>query len=475
MSGASREAEKPHQQSHKIIDLSELHDRFVAAGQGHVFDYGDELSEKEKTALFQQLDSFPVESLPGFLQAARMDLSATAGTITPFVVPKTSSAPCTMIQQIGLDAIREGHVAALVLAGGQGTRLGYDGPKGMYNIGLPSGKTLFHMICERIRKLTLLAGCNSSIPFYVMTSPLNHNATVQYFKDHDHFGLDMIQCFPQGMLPCLTEDGKIIMETKSSVAMAPDGNGGIYPSMKHNTNVLDDMTKRGVKYLHVFSIDNALVKPADPMFIGQCIYAQADCGNKVLWKSHAHEKVGVMAEINHKPCIVEYSDITKEMAEQTDEDGRLVFGAGNICNHFYTLDFIHNVVNPNLGNMYHIARKQIPCYDPVTDGSSVTPGIKLESFIFDVFPLSKTMTVVDVERSEEFAPVKNATGPDSPETARAMVSALAKKWVEAAGGTVVVGGGDGCGDAEIGPLTSYAGEGLEDLVKGKVFTCPFSL
>jgi UDP-N-acetylglucosamine/UDP-N-acetylgalactosamine diphosphorylase len=453
-------------------EREQLHARFLAAGQGHVFAYVNELSEDETTALFNQLASFHVESLAGFLQAARIDVSATAGTITPFVSkspPVTEDSSNSTIQTVGLDAIRKGHVAALVLAGGQGTRLGYDGPKGMYDIGLPSGKTLFHMICDRIHKLTLLAG-GGSIPFYVMTSPLNHDATVQYFKDHDNFGLETVQCFPQGMLPCLTEDGKIIMETRSAVAMAPDGNGGIYPSMKH-TKVLDDMTKRGVQYLHVFSIDNALVKPADPMFIGHCIHTQADCGNKVLWKVHAHEKVGVMAEMDHKPCIVEYSDITKEMAEQTDENGRLVFGAGNICNHFYTLDFIHNVVNPNLGDMYHIARKQIPCYDPVTASQSVTPGIKLESFIFDVFPLSKNMAVVDVERSQEFAPVKNATGADSPETARAMVSALAKQWVEAAGGTVV---GDG-GDAEIGPLTSYAGEGLEDLVKGKEFTCPFSL
>jgi UDP-N-acetylglucosamine/UDP-N-acetylgalactosamine diphosphorylase len=266
------------------------------------------------------------------------------------------------------------------------------------------------------------------------------------------------------------------METASKVAMAPDGNGGIYPSL-HNSGMLADMSKRGIKYLHVFSIDNALTKPADPVFIGYCISQEADCGNKVVWKASAHEKVGVIAEKGGKSCVVEYSDITTEMAERTDGDGRLCFGAGNICNHFYTLDFLENAVLPNLGNMYHIARKKIPFYDEKTK-ETIQPeannGLKLESFIFDVFPLSKKMAVLDVLREEEFAPVKNAPGSpsDSPDTARDYLSALAKKWVGEAGGILR---GDMESTCEVGPLTSYDGEGLEDLVKEKEVVCPFSL
>ena len=180
--------------------------------------------------------------------------------------------------------------------------------------------------------------------------------------------------------------------------------------------MIDDMTNRGTKYIHVFSIDNALTKIADPVFIGHCVSKEADCGNKVVWKTGPHEKVGVLAEKAGKPCIVEYSEITTEMAERTDANGRLVFGAGNICNHFYTLDFLRDKVMPNLGNLYHIARKKIPYYDETTQ-STVKPeannGMKLESFIFDIFPLSERMAVLDALRDQEFAPVKNAPGSPS--------------------------------------------------------------
>jgi UDP-N-acetylglucosamine/UDP-N-acetylgalactosamine diphosphorylase len=237
------------------------------------------------------------------------------------------------------------------------------------------------------------------------------------------------------------------------------------------------MKSKGVKYLHAFSIDNALVKPADPVFIGYCIDQGADCANKVVWKAHAHEKVGVVAEKDGKPCVVEYSDISTEMAERTDENARLVFGAGNICNHFYTLDFINNMVVPNLGNMYHVARKKIPYYDKEKN-ETVMPnannGMKLESFIFDVFPLSQQMAILDVPRSDEFAPVKNAPGSssDSPDTARKMISILSQKWVKDAGGNLV---GDVDAICEVPPLVSYGGEGLEELVAGKDIECPFVL
>lgn len=225
-------------------------------------------------------------------------------------------------------------------------------------------------------------------------------------------------------------------------------------------------------------MDNALIKPADPTFVGYCIQQKADCGNKVLWKSSPDEKVGVVASRGKKPCIVEYSDISKEMSERRGEDGRLVFGAGNICNHFYTLDFLENVVVPNLGSMFHVARKKIPYYDEKEKKSLVKPlennGIKLESFIFDVFPLSTSMAVLDVEREEEFAPVKNPPGSesDSPDTAWRLFLNVAKKWMRDAGAILV---GDVESDlCEVGPMTSYDGEGL-DSWKGKEVECPFSV
>ena len=206
-------------------------------------------------------------------------------------------------------------------------------------------------------------------------------------------------------------------------------------------------------------------------------FVGADCGNKVVWKSSAHEKVGVIAERGGKSYVVEYSDITTEMAERVDGDGKLIFGAGNICNHFYTLDFLKNVVVPRMGTMYHVARKKIPYYDDKTE-QTVTPtsnnGIKLESFIFDVFPLSSKMAVLEVQREHEFAPVKNAPGSpsDSPDTARTMLSNLAKSWIVKAGGELT---GDLDATCEISPSTSYGGEGLENLANQKEIDCPFAL
>lgn len=247
------------------------------------------------------------------------------------------------------------------------------------------------------------------------------------------------------------------------------------------------MTERGVRYLHVFSIDNALTKIADPSFIGYCIAKDADCGNKSVWKANPHEKVGVIAEKGGKPCVVEYSEITTEMAERTDEDGRLLFGAANICSHFYTLDFLRDVVVPNLDNLYHVARKKIPYYDDASE-QTIKPdsnnGIKLESFIFDIFPLSERMAVYSGRREDEFAPVKNAPGSpaDSPDTARAYLSQQALSWVVKAGGILKQSQAssgskveEDDGICEVSPLTSYGGEGLEELVSGKDIECPFSL
>eukprot|EP00550_Attheya_septentrionalis_P000676 CAMPEP_0198287476 /NCGR_PEP_ID=MMETSP1449-20131203/6275_1 /TAXON_ID=420275 /ORGANISM="Attheya septentrionalis, Strain CCMP2084" /LENGTH=502 /DNA_ID=CAMNT_0043985435 /DNA_START=83 /DNA_END=1591 /DNA_ORIENTATION=+ len=481
--------------------------RYVAECQGHVLKHLPSLEEAKKKELLRQLKSIKVETVASTLfSALQTSQSETQAKVVPFSghVARVSSSDnkseddeawMDSSRRMGLEAIAKGKVAAVVLSGGQGTRLGFDGPKGMYDIGTRSGKSLFELVANRLKCLSRLAataqmGTQTSepssssaytIPWYIMTSPLNHEGTVEYFESQKYFGLppSSVHLFQQGMLPCVTEEGKLIMDTKHSIAMAPDGNGGIYPSLE-KSGMLHDMERRGIEYMHVFSIDNALVKPADPLFVGYCISQGADCGNKVLWKSGPHEKVGVIAQSKEtgKPCIVEYSDLDTGMAEQLDDSGRLAFGAGNICNHFYTVDFIRNVVLTQMDDMYHVARKKIPYYDETSD-STLQPtsnnGIKLETFIFDVFPLSSKMAVLDVVREEEFAPVKNAPGAatDSPDTARKLLSDLAKTWVQASGGTLV--GNVDSDMCEISPLTSYSGEGLTDLVSGKEITCPFSL
>lgn len=465
---------------------AEIEAHFKKYGQEHVLQHVASLSDAEKDALYEQLSSIELDTIPPILELKatleKEEEESASRPITPLterVAYSTDAATVAKIKPLGLDVIQKGKIAALVLAGGQGTRLGFDHPKGMYNIGLPSGRTLFQMIVERLLRLKTLAKADDYIPLYVMTSPINHEETVSFFESNQCFGMPRsdIVFFQQGVLPCFDNDNKIILEAPGRVAVAPDGNGGIYPSLDKSGS-LADMEARGIEYLHVFAIDNSLVKPADPVFVGYCLSQNADCGNKVCWKTTAHEKVGVVAARDGKPCVIEYSEITKEMAEQTNESGRLVFGAGNIANHFYTIDFIRNTILPKFGNLYHLAHKKIPYYDAAKKEvikPTANNGIKLETFIFDVFPLSQRMAVWDVTRPDEFAPVKNAPGSasDSPDTARALISNLAKTWVQAAGGTLT---GDTDSDqCEISPLTSFAGEGLEDLVKGKDISCPFSL
>jgi len=306
---------------------------------------------------------------------------------------------------------------------------------------------------------------------------INDAQTRTFFAEKEFFGLtpEDVWFFQQGTLPCLTIDGQIILEKPGLVATAPDGNGGFFPALQ-KSGTLDKLRAQGCKYLHVFSVDNVLCRPADPCFVGFCLDSGADIGNKSVWKIDPSEKVGVVALKDGKPSVVEYSELSEENKNLRDENGQLVFGAGNICNHFFSLDFLAETVIPNCAGLFHLAHKKIPFVGK--DGQTVKPttnnGIKLEAFIFDVFPMSKNMAVLEAARDEEFAPVKNAPGEsvDSPDTARVMYSNLCKRWAKAAGASV-----DGDADAilEISPLMSYRGEGLEASMKAVNIKVPMVL
>ncbi|CAJ1422331.1 unnamed protein product [Effrenium voratum] len=284
----------------------------------------------------------------------------------------------------------------------------------------------------------------------------------------------LVWFFAQGVMPCLTPEGKIILESAGVMASNPDGNGGVYPALK-KSGCLDRLRSLGVKSVHCFSVDNPLCRPADPRFVGYCLSKNADCGNKCVWKATPQEKVGVMARKGGKPSVVEYSELDEERMKKRDAAGRLVFGAGNICNHFFSVDFLCDVVVPNMSAMFHLAHKKIP--HAGDDGKTVKPdannGVKLEAFIFDVFPMSSRMAVLESLREEEFAPVKNAPGTatDSPDSARAMVNALCRSWVAKAGGLIQ---GESDAVLEVSPLLSYAGEGLEK-VSGQTISAPCNL
>ena len=271
-------------------------------------------------------------------------------------------------------------------------------------------------------------------------------------------------------------EGKVLLETPSRVAVAPDGNGGLYAATRSplspgkSDTVLSDLAKRKILYVHAYCVDNCLVRVADPVFLGYSIQKQADCAAKVVPKIQPTESVGVVACRGNKFSVVEYSEISKEQAERRDlETGGLAFRAGNIANHFYTTTYLNRVESFEEDLAFHIARKKIPHVDLET-GSSMKPskpnGMKLEMFVFDVFPYTERFAVLEVERKEEFSPLKNApgTGSDDPETSRRDLLAQHKKFLENAGAQVK----DGV-EIEISPLVSYAGEGLES-VKGKVYT-----
>jgi UDP-N-acetylglucosamine/UDP-N-acetylgalactosamine diphosphorylase len=351
------------------------------------------------------------------------------------------------------------------MAGGQGTRLGSSAPKGCYDIGLPSHKSLFQLQAERIRKLQELAAKKASsstavLPWYVMTSGPTRGPTEKYFQENNYFGLDKsnVMFFEQGVLPCISNEGKIILENKGKVAVAPDGNGGIYQALVV-CGVIDDMRKRGIQHIHAYCVDNCLAKVADPVFIGFAASLKVEIATKVVRKRNAAESVGLIISKNGKPDVVEYSEIDKATAEAEDpkQPGVLKFRAANIVNHYYSFGFLETIPQWADKMPHHVARKKIPFAD-LKSGETVKPekpnGIKLEQFVFDVFPMLSLdkFACMEVRREDEFSPLKNAsgTGQDDPETSKASIMDQGKRWVQAAGATVIADGG-----VELSPLFSY--------------------
>ena len=310
-----------------------------------------------------------------------------------------------------------------------------------------------------------------------MTSGPTRAPTEEFFKSKHYFGLESSQVifFEQGVLPAFTPEGKIFLESKDAPAVAPDGNGGIYAALRKE-GVIADLEARGIPFVHAYCVDNCLVKVADPVFIGYCVEKNADCGAKCVPKSSPEEPVGVICLKNNKFNVVEYSEIDPEMAKKRHDNGTLVYNAANIANHFYTTAFLKKIHDFEGELEYHIARKKITHVDK--SGNVVKPdkpnGIKLELFIFDVFPFTERMAVLEVNRKDEFSPLKNAPGSkdgDSPETSRADILSQHIRFVEAAGGAVAPTPGSDVPVLEISPLVSYAGEGLE-LLQGVTVPTP---
>ncbi|XP_064476607.1 UDP-N-acetylhexosamine pyrophosphorylase-like isoform X2 [Ornithodoros turicata] len=506
-------------------DLDEMRQVLEQTGQSHLLKFWPQLNEEERCKLMTDLRYIDFEHATRVFQEATNTASCDSEKLDEILEPipperhgsvsRCSPEKLEAYRAEGLQHIAEGRVAALLLAGGQGTRLGVPYPKGMYDVGLPSHKTLYQLQGERILRLEQLAedltGKRGSIPWYIMTSEHTREPTLEFFAKHDFFGLqeDSLVVFEQNMMPAFTFDGKVILENTHQVSLSPDGNGGLY-SVLQSKGILADMERRGVRYIHVYGVDNILVKMADPTFMGYCITQGADCAAKVVEKAFPTEAVGVVCNVKGHYQVVEYSEVSLRTAQKRNPDGRLTFNAGSICNHFFTLDFLKSVcVGKSL--KYHIAKKKVP---HVNDGGeTVRPekpnGIKLEMFVFDVFEYADNFFVWEVLREDEFSPLKNAEGAekDTPTTARHSLYNLHQRYVLGAGGKFVDeddtpislipssaqsqnGAHNGHGDhnsqkehlkyenpivCEISPLLSYDGEGLEDYVKGKKFTPPLHL
>lgn len=348
----------------------ELRRKFIEFGQDHVFKFESQLTPKEADEFWTELAQIKPEAVKDDYNKALASLQISKKvncTPLPEVCEVNGSEEHRKNwEKIGYKAISEGKVCMLLLAGGQGTRLGTTDPKGMYNIGLLSGKSLYQIQAERLLKVQKLTkeitGKAVHIPWYIMTSDATRNPTIQFFKDRSYFQLDPQQFFffEQEMIPCLTPEGKILMESKVKVARSPNGNGGLYEALKQS-GALDDMSKRGIEYVFQYSVDNSLIKMADPVFIGYCAEKNADLGVKVTAKLHPAESVGVVCLKDGKPGIVEYSEIDKELTTKTDPvTGKLIYNAAHVCMNIFSLDFLKRVIYSDKLNTlpYHIAKKK---------------------------------------------------------------------------------------------------------------------
>ncbi|XLR17247.1 hypothetical protein HN51_038222 [Arachis hypogaea] len=463
-----------------------LLERLKDYGQEDAFALWDELTPDERHSLVKDIESLDLSRIDRIIRCSLRSQGLPTAAIEP--VPESSVSTVEDRTQeererwwkMGLKAISDGKVAVLLLSGGQGTRLGSADPKGCFNIGLPSGKSLFQLQAEKILCVQRLAAqANESsassvqIHWYIMTSPFTDEATRKFFESHKYFGLEAEQVtfFQQGTIPCVSKDGRFIMETPYRVAKSPDGNGGVYSALKYS-KLLEDMASKGIKYIDCYGVDNALVRVADPTFIGYFIDKGVAAAAKVVRKAYPQEKVGVFVRRGKGGplTVVEYSELDPSLASAVNQaTGRLRFCWSNVCLHMFTLDFLNQVANGlEKDSVYHLAEKKIPSIH------GYTTGLKLEQFIFDAFPYAPTTALFEVLREEEFAPVKNANGSnyDTPDSAKLLVLRLHTRWVVAAGGFLTHSVPLYATGVEVSPLCSYAGENLEPICRGRTFHAP---
>ena len=398
------------------MNYQEIYEKCAKWKQTHLLAYYDELDDTAKQALLAQIEETDFSVLNSI---GNKEKAAHKEKITPLAAMELSEIEecAERFMQIGVDALRQGKVGAVLLAGGMGTRLGSDAPKGVYDIGLTKPVYIFQRLIENLMDVVKLVG--TWIPLYVMTSDKNHEATVSFLKEHAYFGYDAdsIFFFKQEMAPASDYEGKIFLETKSKLSTSPNGNGGWFVSLDR-AGLLDHIHTHGVAYLNVFAVDNVLQRIADPKFIGAVIEKDVAVGAKVVRKNAPDEKVGVMCLADGKPSIVEYYELTDELMNTKDANGNPAYNFGVILNYLFRVADLERMMSKKLP--LHIVEKKIPYID--ADGREVRPeqpnGYKYEQLVLDMIHELGTCLPYEVVRSYEFAPIKNATGVDSVESAR---------------------------------------------------------
>ncbi len=440
---------------------NDLRQRLRQYGQEHTLAGWDRLTEAERRELVDQLTRLDLEALRT-LYAERDKVFAVPAPerIAPVPVIRLGDDP-RAAQRRGEDALARGEVAVLLVAGGQGSRLGFEHPKGMFAIGPVSGHSLFQIHAEKV--LALRRRYGRPVPFLVMTSPATDAETRSYFAEHDHFGLpaDEVFFFCQGTMPALDmQTGKLLLERPGKLFTSPNGHGGTLTALA-DTGLLDRLRARGIRQIFYFQVDNPLVKVADPVFLGHHLAADAEVSSKVVAKEGPKDKLGNMVLIDGRCSIIEYSDLPEELGRQTDEQGRLRLWAGSPAIHLFAVDFLARVTQGRTRLPFHVARKKVPYWDE--HGGQAHPerenALKFEMFIFDVLPMAERWTVVETSRPEEFVPLKNAVGSDSPETVRQALSNRAAAWLEQAGVAVPRhADGDAAVSLEISPLFALDAE-----------------
>lgn len=435
--------------------------RFADAGQAHLFEGLELLGDEQRARYFQQLAAVDLDLVAqqSALLWRKSEVARAVAMEPPELFPLARDndlARRALEARRGGEALLEqGRVAFLLVAGGQASRLGYDGPKGAFQIGPVSRRSLFEIHARRIAAVR--ARYRVRVPWYVMTSPANHEATRAFFESHRHFGLDAgdVIFFAQAMIPAMDLRGRILRSGPGELFLAPNGHGGVLLALEQS-GALADARRRGIEQFSYFQVDNPLARPADPLFLGLHAQEGAGMSSKVVAKRDAAEKVGVIGRSAGRLGCIEYSDLPEPLREARDDAGKLRFGAGNIAMHLLRLDFVENLTRGGLQLPWHLARKQMRVWE---NGELVQrDGVKFEAFVFDALGESQRSITLEVDRREEFSPVKNASGEDSPHSARADLCRLHASWVVRAGLELPQPDSSGLHPVEIDPLIAEDAE-----------------